>query len=150
MKQKRKKIISIVIVALIILAGIIMVSVKGFNKELKFSKGQSIDINVEQRVDEKLVKKIANEILGMHNMVRTLEIYEDVVTIRATSISEMQKNNIVNKIKENYQFKQTAEETNIETIPATRLFDMYKQYIIPFVISGVLVVAYLMIRYNLS
>lgn len=147
MEQKSKKIISITIIALIIIVGIVVVSKFGFNKELKFAQSQSIDIDVEQKVDKKLVKQIANETLGMHNMVRTLEIYEDVVTIRATRISEQQKNNIVNKIKENYEFEQTAEQTNIKTIPATRLMDMYEQYILPFVISGVLVVAYMMIRY---
>jgi len=148
MKQNSKKIISIAIIALIIIAGIVAVSVWGFNKELKFSQSQKIDINVEQKVDEKLVKNIANEVLGMHNTVQTVEIYEDAVTIRAKSISEAQRNSIISKMKGKYEFEQTAEKTEISTVPATRLIDMYKSYIIPFVVSGVLVVAYLMIRYS--
>ena len=92
MEQKSKKIISITIIALIIIVGIVVVSKFGFNKELKFAQSQSIDIDVEQKVDKNLVKQIVKETLGMHNMVRTLEIYEDVVTIRATRISEQQKN----------------------------------------------------------
>ena len=148
MKQKNKKIIAIVIIALIILAGIVVVSVWGFNKELRFAQSQRIDIYTEQQVDETKVKNIANEVLGSENMLQTVEIYEDMVTIRAKSISEEQRNNIVNKIKESYEFEQTAETTDINTVPATRIRDMYKQYVLPFAISGALVVAYMVIRYH--
>lgn len=147
MKQKNKKIIAIAIIALIILAGIIVVSVYGFHKELRFSQSQRIDIYVEQQVDKQKVKEIATEVLGMHNMVQTVEIYEDMVTIRAISISNEQKNTIVNKIKENYKFEQTAELTEINTVPATRLRDMYKQYVVPFAISIALVSIYMIIVY---
>lgn len=147
MNQRNKKIIISAIIALIILAGIVVVGIWGFNKELRYEQSQKIDIYVGQSIDEVKVKGIANEVLGMHNMVQTVEIYEDMVTIRARSISEEQKNEIVNKIKENYEFEQTAENTDINTVPATRIRDMYKQYVLPFTISGVLVVVYMVIRY---
>lgn len=147
MKQRNKIIIASAIIALIILAGIVVVNIWGFNKELKFVQGQRIDIYVEQRVDKDKIKPIVEEVLGIHNMVQTVEVYEDMVTIRAKTISEEQRNTIVNKVKEIYQFEQTAEKTDINTVPETRIRDMYKQYVIPFVISGVLVVAYMLIRY---
>ena len=147
MKQKNKIIITCSVIALIIIAGIVAVYMWGFNKELRFSQTQKIDIYVEQKVDRNKIKEIANEVLGMHNMVQTIEIYEDMVTIRAVSISEQQRNTIVNKVKEIYQFEQTAEKIGIDTIPATRFRDIYKQYVVPFVISAVLVTAYMAIRY---
>ena len=149
LKEKNKKIIAIVIISLIIIiAGIIVTVVLGFNKELKYSQSQSIDIYIEQQVDQNKVKDIANEILGTDNIVEVVEIYEDMVTIRAKSISDEQKNNLVNKIKENYEFEQTAEETTIKNVPAARLIDMYKNYIIPFAISGIVVLVYMLIRYR--
>ena len=145
MKQKNIKIIFIALVALVILIGIVVV---GYNKELKFEKSQSIDIYVEQKVDESKIKNIVHEALGNANYtVQTVEIYKDMVTIRSEQITEEQRNNIVNKIKENYEFKQTAEETTINTVPATRIIDMYKGYILPFTISGILVLVYMVIRY---
>ena len=147
MKQKNKIIIASSIIALIILAGIVVVGIWGFNKELRFAQSQKIDIYVEQQVDTDKIKTIANEVLGMHNMVQTIEIYQDMVTIRAKSISEEQKNTIVNKVKEIYEFKQTAEKTDINTVPATRIKDMYKQYVLPFAISIALVSIYMVIRY---
>ena len=148
MKQKNIKIIFIALVALVILIGIVLVGIWGYNKELKFEKSQSIDIYVEQKVDESKIKNIVHEALGNANYtVQTVEIYKDMVTIRSEQITEEQKNNIVNKIKENYEFKQTAEETTINTVPATRIIDMYKGYILPFTISGILVLVYMVIRY---
>lgn len=147
MNQRNKKIIISAIIALIILAGIVVVNIFGFYKELRYEESQRIDIYVEQAVDQAKIKDIANEVLGMHNMVQTVEIYKDMISIRANSISEEQKNEIVNKVKENYEFEQTADKTNINTVPATRIRDMYKRYVLPFVISGVLVVTYMSIRY---
>ena len=148
MKQKNIKIIIISIMTLIILAGIVVTGIYGFNKELKYSQSQSIDVYIEQEADVAKIKEIVNENLNnSNNMVQTVEIYKDLVTIRAKEITDEQKNNIVNKIKENYEFSQTAEDTTINTVPETKLIDMYKKYIVPFTISGVLVLVFMAIRY---
>lgn len=148
MKQNIKKIIIGAIIALIILAGILAVKVWGFNKELAFAQSQKIDIFVEHKIeDEAKIKEIANEVLGMHNIVQTVEIYKDSVSIRAKEITDEQKDTIVNKVKEIYEFEQTAEKTEVETVPTTRIRDMYKQYILPFAISIILVLVYMVIRY---
>ena len=148
MKQKNIKIIVISIMTLVILAGIVVTGIYGFNKELKYSKSQSIDVYIEQEADLSKIKEIVNENLNnSNNMVQTVEIYKDLVTIRAKEITDEQKNNIVNKIKENYEFSQTAEDTTINTVPETKLIDMYKKYIVPFTISGILVLVYMAIRY---
>lgn len=148
MKQRNIKIIVIAIEALVILAGIVIINIMGFNKELRFSQSERIDVYIENEADKAKVKSIVNEVLGgQNNMVQTVEIYQDMVTIRAKEITEDQKNDIVSKLKENYEFKQTAEETTIKTVPATRIVDMYKKYIVPFVVSGVLVLIYMAIRY---
>lgn len=148
MKQKNIKIVVISIMTLVILAGIVVTGIYGFNKELKYSKSQSIDVYIEQEADVSKIKEIVNENLNnSNNMVQTVEIYKDLVTIRAKEITDEQKNNIVNKIKENYEFSQTAEDTTINTVPETKLIDMYKKYIVPFSISGILVLVYMAIRY---
>lgn len=148
--EKKKKILAFSVIALIIVIGIIVTIVLGFNKELKYKQNQSIEIYVEQKVDEKKIKEIANQVLGKKNLVETIEIYQDMVSITAETISEEQKNEIVNKVKENYEFEQTAENTAIKTNVKTRIWDMYKNYIIPFIISGVIVFVYMIIRYRKS
>lgn len=148
MKQKNIKIITIAIMALIILAGIVVAGIFGFNKELRYSQAKSFDIYVQQQVDLKKIKEIVNENLdGADNIVQTVEIYQDLVTIKAKEITDEQKNNIVNKVKENYEFTQTAEDTTINTVSGTKFINIYKKYIVPFAISAVLVLIYMAIRY---
>ena len=145
--MKKRDIIILAIMMIIIVIGIILASTIGFKKQLRFSDSQKIDIFVGQKIDLNKVKDIANEAIGHKNMVQTIEIYGDMVTIRAQSISEEQKNTIINKIKEIYEFEQTAEDTKIENIPATRIRDILKKYILPFAISEFIILIYMMIRY---
>ena len=62
MKQKNIRIIITAIEALVILAGIVVINIMGFNKELRFSQSQSIDIYIEQEVDKDKVKTIVNDV----------------------------------------------------------------------------------------
>mgnify|MGYP003295022431 CR=1 FL=1 len=145
--RKILKILASIIIIIVILIGGIIVGTKGFNKELRYGSTQTIEIYFEQNFDMNKVKEIVNEQLGQENIVQTIEIYKDMVSIKAKNITEEQKNNIVSKLKENYEFKQTAEETTINTIPATRIRDMYKPYVMPYIISAVLILVYMLIRY---
>ena len=102
--MKKKNVIILAIAMIIVIAGVIVASTIGFNKQLRYQDSQKIDIYVASEVDVDKIKSIANEVLGKQNMVQTIEIYQDMVTIRAKSISDEQKDSIVNKIKENYEF----------------------------------------------
>ncbi len=114
--MKKKNVIILAIAMIIVIAGVIVASTIGFNKQLRYQDSQKIDIYVASEVDVDKIKSIANEVLGKQNMVQTIEIYQDMVTIRAKSISDEQKDSIVNKIKENYEFEQTAEKTEIKNM----------------------------------
>ena len=107
--MKKKNVIILAIAMIIVIAGVIVASTIGFNKQLR---------------------------------------YQDMVTIRAKSISDEQKDSIVNKIKENYEFEQTAEKTEIKDIPATRIRDMFKKYVLPFVLSFIIILVYMVVRYR--
>ena len=75
MKQKNIRIIITAIEVLVILAGIVVINIMGFNKELRFSQSQRIDVYIEQEVDKDKVKSIVNDVLGSeNNMVQTVEI----------------------------------------------------------------------------
>ena len=144
--MKKKNVIILAIAMIIVIAGVIVASTIGFNKQLRYQDSQKIDIYVASEVDVDKIKSIANEVLGKQNMVQTIEIYQDMVTIRAKSISDEQKDSIVNKIKENYE--QTAEKTEIKDIPATRIRDMFKKYVLPFVLSFIIILVYMVVRYR--
>ena len=60
MKQRNIKIIVIAIEALVILAGIVIINIMGFNKELRFSQSERIDVYIENEADKAKVKSIVN------------------------------------------------------------------------------------------
>lgn len=146
--MKKRDAIILAIIMLIIIIGIILTCTIGFKKQLRFSDSQKIDIYVGEEIDINKIKDIANEVIGNKNMIQIIEIYGDMVTIRANSITEEQKNTIVNKTKELYEFEQTAENTNVENIPATRIRDILKQYVLPLTIAGAIILGYMLITYH--
>lgn len=150
MKQltKSKKII-ILLTVIILIAGIAVTTIKGLNFDLKYQETQNIQIYIGKKFDDEDIKQITKEVFGNQSvMIQKVEIYKDTVIITAKEITEEQKNNIVNKLKENYEFSQTAEDTTIENVAATKYIDIYKKYIVPFAVSGVIVLAYIVIRYH--
>ena len=146
--MKKKNVIILAIAMIIIIAGIIVASTIGFNKQLRYQDSQKIDIYIASEVDIDKIKSITDEVLGKQNMVQTIEIYKDMITVREKSITDEQKNSIVNKIKENYEFEQTAESTLVRDIPATRIRDMFRNYVLPFVLSFIIILVYMVVRYR--
>ncbi len=60
--------IMIVIVALIILAGIIMICVKGYNYDLLYSKSVRMNIYLTKEFKVNEIEEIAKEILGTNKL----------------------------------------------------------------------------------
>lgn len=154
----KKKILYIAI-ALIIIAGIAMVALKGYNVELKYRHHQKIEINIGEEVKLEEIKKIADEVFGKNKAsVQIIEVYKDIVQITSENITEEQKNKVVQKVNELYP--QEAEEgkeavaliksENVKIITNTnaRLRDVLEPYIIPMIIITILVLVYLAVRYR--
>ena len=147
MKKTKNKIV-IAILAIILIAGIIMVAIKGFNKELSYQETKRLEANIGKTFEIKDIKDIVKEEIGQKNvMIQKVEIYEDAVSITAKDITEEQKNNIISKINEKYGTELKAEEISIINVPQVHLKDMIKQYESPIIIATICILIYLMIRY---
>lgn len=147
MKKTKNKIV-IAILAIILIAGIIMVAIKGFNKELSYQETKRLEANIGKTFEIKDIKDIVKEEIGQKNvMIQKVEIYEDAVSITAKDITGEQKNNIISKINEKYGTELKAEEVTIEENTHFRGREILKPYLTPFIITAVIVLAYLAIRY---
>ena len=149
MKQLIKsKQLKIVLIVLIILAGIVMIAVKGFNFDLKYQDTQRVELYLETEFNISDIKQITNEVFGNQKvMIQKVEVFEDSVSITTTSISDEQKNNLITKINEKYGTELKAEDIQIEDIAHTRGRDIIKPYIIPFAIAVIATLVYIGIRY---
>lgn len=160
MKQlTTKKKILYIVMALIIIAGISVVAVKGFNVELKYRHHQKIELNIGKEVKIEEIQKIADEVFGKNKSnVQIIEVYKDAVQITAKEISEEQKNSVVQKVNELYPQEAAegkeatalikAENVKIITNTNIRLRDVISPYIIPMIIITIVVLVYLAIRYR--
>lgn len=160
MKQLTTKMkILYLVMALIIIAGIAVVAVKGFNVELKYRHHQKIELNVGEEVKIEEIQKIADEVFGKNKSnVQIIEVYKDAVQIASTEISEEQKNAVVQKVNELYPQEAAegkeatalikAENVKIITNTNIRLRDVVAPYIIPMIIITIVVLVYLAIRYR--
>ena len=142
-----------ILMALIVITGIIVVAIKGFNVELKYRYHQKIEINLSKEVEISKIQKIANEVFGKNNAkVQIIEVYKDVIQITSSQISEEQKNIVVEKINELYPQENNvlvkAENIEIITNSNVRLRDILKPYIYPVAIVTAVIFVYFAIKYR--
>ena len=149
MKQFIKsKQLKIILIALVIIAGIVMIAVKGFNFDLKYQDTQRVELYLKTEFNISDIRQITDEVFGNQKvMIQKVEVFEDSVSITTTSISDEQKSNLITKINEKYGTEITAEDTTVENIGHTRGRDIIKPYIVPFAIAAIVVLIYLGIRY---
>ena len=149
MKQFIKsKQLKIVLIILVIIAGIVMIAVKGFNFDLKYQDTQRVELYLQTEFNNADIKQITNEVFGNQKvMIQKVEVFEDSVSITTTSISDEQKNNLITKNNEKYGTELTAEDTQVEDIAHTRGRDIIKPYILPFIVAVVATLVYLGVRY---
>lgn len=150
MKQFIKsKQLKIILIALVIIAGVVMIAVKGFNFDLKYQDTQRVELYLKTEFNISDIRQITDEVFGNQKvMIQKVEVFEDSVSITTTSISGEQKNNLITKINEKYGTELTAEDTTVEDIGHTRGRDIIKPYIVPFAIAVIVVLIYLGIRYH--
>lgn len=148
MKQKSTKIL-VALIAIILVAGAIIIFTKGLAFELKYQDNKKVEMNLGKEFEEKDIKEITNEVFGNQPVnIQAIEVYKDAVSITTTEITEEQKTELVIKINEKYETELNAENITIEEVAHIRGRDIIKPYIIPFTISTVIILAYLVIRYN--
>lgn len=148
MKQNSMKIL-VVLIAIILVSGVIMMFTKGLAFELKYQDSKKVEINLGKEFDEKDIKQITGEVFGKQPVIiQAIEVYKDAISITTTNITDEQKSELVTKLNEKYGTELSADDITIESISHVRGRDIIKPYIIPFTVVTIIILAYLVIRYN--
>ena len=146
--DKKKKILYTVI-ALIIVVGILITCIWGFNVNISYTEHKQVDIYIGKEFNSEDINKIAKEVLGKQEIrVQKVEVYEDMVSINAKEITNEQLEQINQKINEKYELENKADSLTIISVPKIRLLDEIKPYITPIIISTVIIIVYSVIRYR--
>ena len=145
---KKQKMIFIIL-AVIIIAGIAVISTIGFNLELKMQETKKIELYIQKDFEISDIKNIVKEVIPDENiMIQKVEVFEDSVSITAKDITDEQKQSIIDKVNEKYRTELKADSTEIINIPNMKIRDLVKPYVTSFAISTVLILVYIAIRYR--
>lgn len=144
--SKFKKIIAIMI-AIVIIAGIIMLVVKGFNKDISYQKSTKIEVNIPQGYEKNDIKQIVNEIFSDKNIqLQDIEKTNQVVSIRIKNYTEDELNNFKSKISEKYGIDKDKLTVYEIEVPATKITTIIIPYVFSISLVTILSVAYVALR----
>ena len=133
MKTKKILIFSLII---LILAGMVIVALKGFNVDLMLQKHDSIEYIIGKDFEIKDIKQITKEVfLKKKVVIRTIEVFDDAVSINVSSITEEEKNNLIEKLDEKYKNGKQTKDVQIISNPPIRMRELVNPYIIPTIIA---------------
>jgi len=147
--KTRSKILCILICLIIIIAGIVTWKSNGFNLELQYSNRNQISISNNKGINKSDVEQIATEVLGeTRHFVQEIETFGNAISIIADEITDEQKDKIIEKFNEKYETKIKAKDIQVVSIPFTRVKDVIRPFIIPGIITVVIVSLYFLIRFK--
>lgn len=146
--------ITYTILALIIIVGTVITLTIGLNADIIYSKNVEIDIYVGEIVKVEDIKEIAKEVFPEEKMIiQEIELFGDMVSITMSDKSDEELQDKIeelnNKINEKYETENKVEESIwITHNPKIKLSSILKPYILPIIISTVIILAYSIIRYK--
>lgn len=147
--MKTKSLVIYIVICLIIIAGIAVWQAKGFRTELQYAPRYQIQLSNYTGIEISDIESIASEVLvDRRFFVQPVETFGNAVAIVSTSITEDERNTIVEKFNEKYSTELKNENVEIVTIPFTRIKDIIKPYLTPGIATLLLITAYFLIRFR--
>ena len=134
----------------IILIGIIVVSIWGFNVEYSYKNNSSIFIEIGKDFNINDIKAITNEVFPKEKVeIQKTGSYSDNVVIKVNNVTDEQKELLNTKINEKFGLENTIED-NMEVIevPSFRIRDIVKPYIFPIGITTIMVLIYFAVKFR--
>ncbi len=148
LKSVNKKILYLAMI-LLILAGIVVVALKGFKVDLMLERHESVNFLIGKDFSVREVKDICKEVFGgKYTVVRKVEIFSDTVNINASTITDEEKEKLVSKMNEKFGTTIEAGNLAVKTTPNVRIRDMVRPYIVPVMITIIIIAAYIVIKFR--
>ena len=137
------------IITFILIAGILILAILGLNVSLDYCANEQIEIYIGTDFENEDIRNIVKEVTGNEwVMIQKVELYEDMVSITARDFSDEQIEQINQKINEKYELENTVEDITITQNAKIRGRDLIKPYILPIVITMIILAIYALIRFR--
>lgn len=146
-KLKNKKVIYLVAV-LIILVGIIVTCIWKTNFSLEYVEHTRIDVYFGKEYNIGDLKQIAEEVFPNEKIAyQEIEYFHDAVAMNVKQVSDEQIVSLKEKVKDKFEIEEIDNQISMVTVPHYRIRDMVKPYIVPMIITTLIIFAYVGIRY---
>lgn len=143
---KAKKITLLISIILIII-GAIIYAVIGFNYNLSYGTAKRIVVPMKGDFVLDDYKSMAKDVYG-ESKVETISIFREGVSIKVKDTNDEQLDALISKINEKYGYEYKKEDLKVTELPKVEVYSILKQVIIPLVITLLIVLIYMMIRYR--
>lgn len=146
MKKNLNKIVLVVLILLII-SGIIILGVKGFNKSPEYIAGTKIEVYIEKGYNKDDIVNIARECFSNKDIYfKEVEKLNQVASIKIKDYSEEELNNYKAKISEKYDIEKDSLRLYEVQVPTTQIRTVITPYILPVVLVTVIFLVYVLFR----
>lgn len=146
--SKKSKILIIVLIIIFIIA-IVLTGIRGLNVDLNYAEGVSIIFDLDQQFNTDDVKSIAREVWQDGQIiVQKVEVYNESVLIKVSSVNEEQIESLVTKINEKYSLELASADIAVQYNSNVQIRDIISPYVVPLIIATALIVVYYSIRFR--
>ncbi|MBQ9298480.1 MAG: hypothetical protein IJ223_05600 [Clostridia bacterium] len=138
------------IVAIIVLAGIIMFAIQGFNIGNKYGSYTKLHFYVEDgTVNKDEISQIVSESFnGKEAIIQNVEYFGEMVLITLPSVADEEVDTFLGKINEKYSLDYTKDDLEIINMPSLTLKEVVSPYIFPVCLTVLLALIYMVVRYR--
>lgn len=149
MELKGMKKIVLLGIILLIVAGAVVVALKGFKVSLILQKHESLKLIIGKEVMLDDMNKICEDVFGDKTfIIRRVDRFDDAINVRVESITNEEKEQLVTKINDKYDVEIDAANITVKANSNIRIRDIIRPYVKPVIISAVLIVAFLIVRFR--
>lgn len=135
--------------SIVILIGIIVIAVFGFNVDFSYKNYHLVDIKIGQDFNISDIEAITNEVFASQKVeIQKAGVYSDNVVIKVDEISDEQKNTLNTKVNEKFGLENTVEDIEVNYIPSYRLRDIVKPYVVPMIVVTAIIFVYMAVRFR--
>ncbi len=125
-----------------------MGTVLGFNKGNEYQEYTRINISMNQSSNLEDIKQIMNENYSGKYDINYTNVFNDTVSIRVKNISEEEINTLSQKLTEKYAFEEGENNITVVEVPAYRTIELVKPYVVPMIVSFLIVLVYFVIAFR--
>lgn len=143
----KNKVIFIVL-AIIFIIAIIMTIVKGINVDTYYGEGYTISFTEKDSINLSDVETIVKDIWKNNYTIQQLEFFGDSVEIKVKDYTDEQLTQLKDKLNEKYGSNLERNNIFVEHVSNTKVRTVIAPYIIPSILSLVLVMLFYAIRYK--